>query len=123
MSDFFQTPFQVFNTGIFSAKIMFTEQTDVSWIEDESTETHLGHMQLHDLSAKGKRALINDSTEFFIDNEEAFGRFSGSLITSKNFTWRLVSRNLRVQAVKFPVVKGITFDKRVIFNGIEISGS
>ncbi|KIM45161.1 hypothetical protein M413DRAFT_332807 [Hebeloma cylindrosporum] len=107
----------VFNTGIFSAKIMFTEETNVSWIEDENTETHLGRMQLHDLSAKGKRALINDSTEFFIDNQEAFGRFSGSLITSKNFTWRLVSRNLRVQALKFPVAKGITFDKRVIING------
>jgi len=119
----FKTPFQVFNTGIFSAKIMFTEQTDVSWIEDENTETHLGHMRLHDLSAKGKRALINDSTEFFIDNGEAFGRFSGSLITSKNFTWRLVSHNLRVQALKFPVAKGITFDKRILINGSEISGS
>ncbi|KAJ3518119.1 hypothetical protein NLJ89_g70 [Agrocybe chaxingu] len=107
----------VYNTGIFSAKIQFTEPTNVSWIESDGTETPLGYMQIHDLSAKHKRAVINDTTVFHIIDEEAFGRFSGSLITSQNFTWRLVSYNLRVQALKFPVAKGLTFDKRLTMNG------
>jgi len=75
-------------------------------------------MRLHDLSAKDKRATINDSTTFFITDQASFGRFSSSLITSQNFTWRLTSYNLRVQALKFPVAKGITFDKFITLNGI-----
>ena len=75
-------------------------------------------MQLHDLHADHKRAIINDSTTFFITDTAAFGRFSGSLITSQNFTWRLTSYNLRIQALKFPIAKGITFDKSLTLNGI-----
>ncbi|PPQ89568.1 hypothetical protein CVT25_012240 [Psilocybe cyanescens] len=85
----------VFNTGIINAKIHFTEATNVSWIEDDGTETQLGYMQLHDLSTKSKRAIINDTTDFIILDESAFGRFSGNLITAQNFTWRLISHNLR----------------------------
>ncbi|KDR75403.1 hypothetical protein GALMADRAFT_553913 [Galerina marginata CBS 339.88] len=106
----------VFNTGIFNAKIMFTENTNVSWIEGDGTETPLGYMRLDDLSAKSKRAAINTTTDFIITDEMSFGRFSGNLITSQNFTWRLVSHNLKVQALKFPVAKGITFDKRLTLN-------
>ena len=110
--------FKVFNTGIFPARIIFTENTNISWIENKTTETRLGFMRLHDLSAKNKRATINDTTTFFITDQAAFGHFSGSLITSKNFTWRLTSYNLAVQALKFPVAKGITFDKLLTLNGI-----
>lgn len=74
-------------------------------------------MRLSDLSAKKKRAVIDVNTTFHITDEDAFGRFSGHLITAKNFTWRLTSYNLRVQALKFPVAKGITFDKRLTLNG------
>ncbi|KAF8160985.1 hypothetical protein B0H34DRAFT_699004 [Crassisporium funariophilum] len=108
---------KVFNTGIFNAKIQFTENTTVAWVENETTETPLGYMRLSDLSAKHKQAQINDTTTFFITDEVAFGRFAGNLITAQNFTWRLTSHNLRVQALKFPVAKGITFDKRLTLNG------
>ncbi|KAH9485291.1 hypothetical protein JR316_0002199 [Psilocybe cubensis] len=81
----------VFNTGIINAKIHFTEATNVSWIEDDGTETELGYMQLQDLSTKHKRAIINDITQFIILNQTAFGRFSENLITAQNFTWRLPS--------------------------------
>ncbi|KAF8894927.1 hypothetical protein CPB84DRAFT_1848428 [Gymnopilus junonius] len=108
----------VFNTGIIKAKIMFTEPTNVSWIEDDGTETPLGQMQLDTLFANHKRAVINDTgITFSIVDSAAFGRFSGKLITSQNFTWRLISHNLKVQALKFPVAKGITFDKHVTING------
>lgn len=74
-------------------------------------------MRLGDLSAKHKRAVIDMNTTFNIVDEDAFGRFSTHLITAQNFTWRLVSHNLKVQAAKFPVAKGITFDKTITLNG------
>ncbi len=40
------------------------------------------------------------------------------MITQPNFTWHLQSNNLRVNALKFPVAKGIKFDKKVMLNGI-----
>ncbi|KAG5653629.1 hypothetical protein H0H81_011855 [Sphagnurus paluster] len=107
----------VTHTGIFSAKIEFLEPVRVAWVEDDGTETPLGTMTLDALSAKHKRALIDQNTTFTITDEEAFGRFSGHLITAKNFTWRMQSSNLRVQALKFPVSKGISFDKMVTLNG------
>jgi Protein of unknown function (DUF3712) len=47
------------------------------------------------------------------------------MITSKNFTWRLRSNDLRVQALKFPISKGVTFEKDLTLNGAcygELSG-
>ncbi|KAF5386260.1 hypothetical protein D9615_002421 [Tricholomella constricta] len=107
----------VTHTGIISATIEFLEPVNVAWIEDDDTETPLGTMTLDKLSAKHKRALIDQKTDFTIIDEEAFGRFSGHLITAQNFTWRLQSSNLRVQALKFPVAKGISFDKKLTLNG------
>ena len=46
-------------------------------------------------------------------NQTAFSEFTQFMITSETFSWRLSSSNLRVQALKFPVAKGINFDKRV----------
>ncbi|KAL0956087.1 hypothetical protein HGRIS_002255 [Hohenbuehelia grisea] len=106
----------VAHTGIFSATIDFTEDTSVAWV-DGDTEVHLGRMRLANLRAKNKRAPINDNTTFFIEDEDAFARFSSVMITQQNFTWRLESHNLRVQAMKFPVAKGITFKKDMTLNG------
>ncbi|KAF9484472.1 hypothetical protein BDN70DRAFT_122528 [Pholiota conissans] len=107
----------VFNTGIIPASIKFTEDTTVAWVEDDEKEIHLGFMRLGDLQAKHKRALIDVNTTFNIEDEDAFARFSAHLITAQNFTWRLVTRNLKVQAARFPVAKGITFDKTLTLNG------
>ena len=98
---------------------MFKEETKVFWVENATTQTELGSLWLHDLrSARNKRAVINDTTQFSITDEDAFGRFSGSLITSQIFTWRLLSHGLHVQALKFPTSTGITFDKMVTINGM-----
>lgn len=86
-------------------------------MQDEKTEVPIGTMALDTLWAKSKRATINQTTTFHITDEEAFGRFAGVMITAQNFTWRLQSNNLRVQALKFPVSKGIGFDKTLTLNG------
>ena len=109
--------FQVTHTGIFSAKIQFTEPIRISWVEDGGTETSLGTMTLDVLSAKRKQAIIDQNTTFIITDQAEFGRFSSHLITSQNFTWRLQSNNLRVQALKFPLAKGVFFDKTLTLNG------
>ncbi|KAF9562634.1 hypothetical protein CPC08DRAFT_706528 [Agrocybe pediades] len=111
----------VFHTGIINANIQFKEPIKVSWIEPDGTETDLGTFELKDpLQTKSKRGFLNETTDFNIipGQEDQFARFSGALITSQNFTWRLLSHNLRVQALKFPVAHGITFDKQVTINGI-----
>ncbi|KAF5320993.1 hypothetical protein D9619_001399 [Psilocybe cf. subviscida] len=92
----------VCNTGIIPAKIMFTEPTEVFWVEDETTQTKLGSMMLQTLHAKHKRAYINQTNVLFnIVDEPAFGRFSGTL--------------------KLPVSKGLTFDKTITLNGTPLS--
>ncbi|KAG6908393.1 hypothetical protein DXG01_004822 [Tephrocybe rancida] len=105
------------HTGIISAKIEFLDPVEVSWFEDDFTETSLGTMTFAPLFAKKKRAPINATSTFTITDEDAFGRFSARLITAQNFTWHLKSSNLRVHALKFPVAKGLTFDKNLTMNG------
>ncbi|EGO25193.1 hypothetical protein SERLADRAFT_448192 [Serpula lacrymans var. lacrymans S7.9] len=110
-------PSSVSHTGIFSASIAFTQPVNVTWING-SSETPLGYMSLSPLSASHKRATINDTTTFYIQDEAAFGLFATHMITDQNFTWRLESYNLRVQALKFPVAHGISFNKEITLNGI-----
>ena len=76
-------------------------------------------MQFSELTAKhtNKRAIINQTTTFMIDDQVAFGEFTGVMITQPNFTWRLTSNNLKVNAVKFPQAKGLHFSKDTTLNG------
>ncbi|KAK0485666.1 hypothetical protein IW261DRAFT_1451420 [Armillaria novae-zelandiae] len=105
------------HTGIISARIDFTKPTDVFWVQDNGTETPIGAMWLHTLHAANKRADVNEQTVFNISDEDAFGRFAQHMITATNFTWRLSSDDLKVQAVKFPVSHGIKFNKYITLNG------
>ncbi|KAG1742190.1 hypothetical protein EDB19DRAFT_1702736 [Suillus lakei] len=107
---------QVSHTGIFSATVAFTQPVNVSWMNG-SVEVPLGYMSLSTLYASNKRATINDTTTFYITDQNAFGRFTSSMITSQNFTWKLQSSNLNVQAMKFPTAHGISFNKLVTING------
>ncbi|KAJ6607775.1 hypothetical protein B0H10DRAFT_2227490 [Mycena sp. CBHHK59/15] len=110
----------VAHTGVISATISFPDPVNVSWIQQDGTETPLGWLQLDTLHAKSKRATINQTaTPFTISNETAFALFAAHMITDQNFTWRLSSSNLRVQALKFPVSKGIKFDKQITLNGFQ----
>lgn len=105
------------HTGIFNAKITFTQPVNVTWLIN-NTEIELGTMNLTPLSAKSKRATIDQNVLFEIADEDAFGTFTEAMITQSNFTWRLKSNGLRVNALKFPVATGIQFDKKVTLNGI-----
>lgn len=91
----------------------------VSWI-DNGTDVPLGVMNLNTpLQASHKRATLNQTTQFNITDEAAFGRFTAAMITQPNFTWHLVSNGLRVNALKFPVATGIHFNKMVTLGGID----
>jgi hypothetical protein len=98
----------VAHTGVIAASISFPDPVNVSWVPDDGgPEVDLGYLKLDTLHAKSKRATINQTaTPFIITNQSAFGLFAAHMITDQNFTWRLHSKNLRVQALKFPVSKG-----------------
>ncbi|KAF7301181.1 hypothetical protein MIND_00682600 [Mycena indigotica] len=108
----------VAHTGFIPASINFQEPVDVTWIRDDGSQIPMGQLSLDSLHARNKRANINQTaTPFTIVNETAFSLFSAHLITDQNFTWRLESSNLRVQAAKFPVSKGIKFKKDITMKG------
>ena len=89
----------------------------VSW-KINGSEIPLGTITLSPLDSKHKRATINQTTTFQITDEDAFGQFTKTMITQPNFTWHLHSDGLKANALKFPVAKGISFDKDVTLNGI-----
>jgi len=70
-----------------------------------------------ELHARQNHAVINQTQSFTIVNQTVFSEFTQFMITSETFSWRLSSSNLRVQALKFPVAKGISFDKRIDLKG------
>ncbi|KAG7446409.1 uncharacterized protein BT62DRAFT_931852 [Guyanagaster necrorhizus] len=105
------------HTGVISARIEFTQPTDVYWVQDNGTEIPIGSMWLHTLLAKDKRAAVDEQTVFNISDEDAFGSFAQHMITGTNFTWKLSSDDLKVQAAKFPLSHGIKFNKYITLNG------
>ncbi|KAF9007982.1 hypothetical protein BDQ17DRAFT_1388900 [Cyathus striatus] len=107
----------VAHTGIFSATIKFTNPITVTWLEGDNM-TMIGEMSLNEpLKAKHKRAILDQSTVFKIHDTDIFGRFAKTMITQHSFTWNLHSTGLEVHALKFPVAKGIAFDKNITLNG------
>jgi hypothetical protein len=97
----------VTHTGIISASISFPDPVNVSWVQIDKPDVPLGYLVLDTLHAHSKRATINQTaTPFTISNPDGFSLFAAYLITGNNFTWRLHSSNLRVQALKFPVSNG-----------------
>ncbi|KAJ7928639.1 hypothetical protein B0H13DRAFT_1968281 [Mycena leptocephala] len=110
----------VTHTGIISASISFPDPVNVSWVQIDKPDVPLGYLVLDTLHAHSKRATINQTaTPFTISNPDGFSLFAAYLITGNNFTWRLHSSNLRVQALKFPVSNGIKFDKTITLNGFD----
>jgi hypothetical protein len=102
--------------GIFSAQIIFTQPLRVSWVNG-SEEIPIGEFTLEPLKAKKRRAYFNQTTEFSVTDQEAFGRFTQYMITSSNLTWRLRSDQLSVRALKFPVSKGLSYKKDLTLKG------
>ncbi|KAK2467793.1 hypothetical protein APHAL10511_000088 [Amanita phalloides] len=107
----------VAHTSSVPATIRFMEPIKVAWVYNGNV-TQLGTIQLRPLKTRHFRGTLNQTTTFNITDTLAFARFSQYLITSSNFTWLLHSHNLRVNAVKFPVAKGISFNKEITLNGL-----
>ena len=63
---------QVSHAGIFSAKIDFREPLSVGWVQDSGDITHLGSFSMNELTVKHKRAYINQTVPFTIEDEDAF---------------------------------------------------
>ena len=84
----------------------------------DDEEVDLGVMELSPLSAAHKRATINQTTQFNITDEAAFGRFTAAMITQPNFTWHLQSDRLDVRALAFPTAHNLHFNKDVTLKGM-----
>ncbi|KAH8979124.1 hypothetical protein EDB92DRAFT_1821158 [Lactarius akahatsu] len=108
---------KVAHAGIFSAQIVFTQPLRVSWVNG-TEEIQIGRFTLEPLKAKKKRAFLNQTTEFSVTDQEAFGRFTQYMITASNFTWRLRSDQLYARALKFPISKGLSYKKDLTLKGI-----
>jgi hypothetical protein len=112
----------VSHAGIFNAKIDFLQPINVAWEESGvKNPTPLGAFSLQELTVKNKRAYLNQTVQFTISDQNAFGRFTTTMITTQNFTWLLTSQNVRVAALKFPVAHGLSFKKYVTLNGKHIA--
>jgi hypothetical protein len=75
----------VSHTGIFSATVAFSQPVNMSWMNG-SVKVPLGYFSLSTLNASNKRATINDTTTFYITDQNAFGLSMSSMITSQIFT-------------------------------------
>lgn len=128
---------QVKKVGVFPAQIHFNEPVYVTWTAPENpfVELNLGHFDLARIGVAAGHGRIKQLTEFQIDDEPAFARFtecelpipfdketepneadegfeSIDLITQEEFTWRLRSKNLKVVAFGFiGTASGLDFVK------------
>ncbi|GAA5937070.1 uncharacterized protein JCM15063_000146 [Sporobolomyces koalae] len=105
---------QVKKVGVFPARIHFEEPVYVTWTAPEApfTELHLGHFNLAYIGVAAGHGRIKQQTEFNIDDEPAFARFTEYLITQEAFTWRLRSKNVKAVAFGFiGTASGLDFVK------------
>ncbi|KAI8977823.1 hypothetical protein BD414DRAFT_466746 [Trametes punicea] len=108
----------VSHAGIFKSTIYFNEPLTVSWVNGSGDPVRLGSFTMQPLSVRSKRAYINQTVPFTIEDEDAFAQFTSAMITQQNFTWRLQSDKLSVQALKFPRANNLHFNKDVTLNGM-----
>lgn len=110
---------QAKKTGIFPAHIYFRNPVYVYWINpDNMSETQLGHFALAPLGAAAGHGKINQATNFIIDSEPGFGRFTEHLITQDTFTWRLKSTGVDALAFNFIAANRLNFAKDLTLAGI-----
>jgi hypothetical protein len=72
-------------------------------------------MTLADLPSKHSRAGFNQTLNFIFTDEDAFASFLDASDHRTELHMALAKFTLRL---KFPVVKGISFSKPIILNGI-----
>lgn len=99
--------------GIFPATLYFQNPVQVYWIAPENLthELSLGQFGLAPVSVASGGGQLRQKTVFNITNESAFARFTEYLITQKEFTWRLKSKDVQAKAFGFIAVSGLSFTK------------
>jgi hypothetical protein len=109
---------QVSHTGIFSADIDFPEPVDIFWAPNNGSGlVPIGTTQFAPLTAKKKRAFINQTSDFAVTDQGSFGEFTKEMITSQNFTWVLKTKTLSARALRLPKATGLNFEKNITLNG------
>ncbi|MCO5588347.1 hypothetical protein L7F22_042302 [Adiantum nelumboides] len=117
---------QVKKVGIFPASIHFREPIDVYWNtpKPDMREVHLGRFNLARVNAAAGHGTVNQATFFTIADQDAFSIFAGYLISQEEFTWRIKSKNLHVEAFSFfPTYKSLSITKNIIIKGINNFGT
>lgn len=117
---------QVRKVGIFPASIHFREPVDVYWNtpRPDMREVHLGRFNLERVNVANGHGTVNQATFFEIADEEAFGIFSGWLVSKEEFTWRIKSKNIHVEAFSFfPTYKNLAITKDIVIKGINNFGN
>ncbi|KAE8229507.1 hypothetical protein CF326_g5523 [Tilletia indica] len=112
---------QVKKTGIFPARAYFREPVDVYWMTPPPNmeEKHLGSMNLSYLGIAAGHARLRQATTFVVRDEDAFGQFAEFLVSQEEFTWKLNTTNVHVQAFGFlPTFKNLDFSKHVVLKGM-----
>ncbi|KAF8314052.1 hypothetical protein DL93DRAFT_2167525 [Clavulina sp. PMI_390] len=112
----------IFHTGHIPATLYFQQPVHIFWVQGaladlNETETKVGTVSLQPIHASGL-ARVNQTITFNIEDEELFGEFTQALITQDEFTWRLKTESIRVNALKFPVVRGLSMNTDVKVPGI-----
>lgn len=108
---------QVTHAGLFSATIEFPEPMDIYWRQENGTEVQIGRSSFTPLTARKARAYINQTNDFSVTHQTAFGDFTQYMITSPNFTWVLRTGNLAVRAALLPAATGLNFEKTITLPG------
>ena len=108
----------VSHTGIIPATARFNEPISVAWTNSTGDQVHLGSFFLRSLASKNKRAYINETLPFTIEDEAAFLQFISAVITQPNFTWHLASKKIDVRALTFLSAHNLNFEKEVLLSGM-----
>ncbi|KAJ1547553.1 hypothetical protein HK405_005542 [Cladochytrium tenue] len=111
----------VTNAGFIDASISFDNPVTVYWVQDDGTNTQLGTLVLPDLSVGGSTPKSGTVTipnnTFSITDVEAMGTFSQYLVTTDNFSWRLVgSAHAKALGLTF---NSLSLDKTVTLGGFQ----
>jgi hypothetical protein len=103
---------RISNAGSIGATIHFPDDISVYW----NSTTLLGNITLADLNIHGGWGVIDSDVSFTVLNTTAFTEFSGLLLSTKNFTWRLLG-SATVYALGRTASK-LTIDKTITINGM-----
>lgn len=112
---------QVKKTGIFPARLTFRKPIDIFWYTPPPNmrEVHLGRTNFGHIGVAAGHGTVLQATQLDVVDQDAFATFAQFLVTSEEFTWRLVCPEVHAEVFSFfPVYKPIPFTKDVVIKGL-----